>query len=319
MDVKPVFVDYPDGVTTIDANYVRPGLASSHLIVEGEHAAFVETGTSHSVPLLLATLEKKGIPRENVSHVMVTHVHLDHAGGAGELLRFLPGAKLVVHPRGARHMTDPSKLIAGSAAVYGKDQMRVLFGTVVPVPEERILIADDGLRIDFHGRPLYFFDGPGHARHHYCVIDEKYGNFYSGDNFGISYREFDNDQGPFIFPTTTPVQFDPPAMFETWKRVMEQLPEAAYLTHFGRVGNLEKLAADLRDRLSRYVELAEKVRNSGTDREGQLEQGIREILHQDLKKHGCSLSTERIDELLANDCVFNAHGIAVWLDRSASA
>ena len=111
--------DYPDGVTTIDADYVRPGFTSSHLLVEKGHAAFIDTGTTRSVPLLLKVLEEKGISREKVTHVMGTHIHLDHAGGAGVLMQQLPNAVLVVHPRGARHMIDPEKIIAGTVEVYG--------------------------------------------------------------------------------------------------------------------------------------------------------------------------------------------------------
>ncbi|HAF90010.1 MAG TPA: MBL fold metallo-hydrolase, partial [Deltaproteobacteria bacterium] len=113
-------IDYPDGVTTIDVAYVRSGFAASHLIVENGYAAFIDTGTSLSVPLLLKVLAEKGISREKVTHVMPTHVHLDHAGGGGALMQEFPNAVLVVHPRGARHMIDPAKLIAGTVAVYGE-------------------------------------------------------------------------------------------------------------------------------------------------------------------------------------------------------
>ena len=167
--------------------------------MENEHAAFIDTGTTLSVPLLIKVLEEKGISRKKVTHVMVTHVHLDHAGGAGILMQEFPNAVLVVHPHGARHMIDPEKLTAGTVAVYGEENMRKHYGTIIQVPGNHIFITEDESRIDFHGRSLLFLDAPGHARHHYCIIDERTNSTFSGDNFGISYREFDNETASLFF------------------------------------------------------------------------------------------------------------------------
>ena len=308
-------IDYPDGVTTIDVAYVRSGFAASHLIVENGYAAFIDTGTSLSVPLLLKVLAEKGISREKVTHVMPTHVHLDHAGGAGALMQEFPNAFLVAHPRGARHMIDPTKLIAGTVAVYGEEITQKLYGTIVPVPEERVLIAEDESRIDFHGRSLLFLDAPGHARHHYCVIDESTNSLFSGDNFGISYREFDNENGAFIFPTTTPVQFDPEAMRKTLDRLLSYKPQAVYLTHFGRVTNIEKLGSDLRNCLDQFTEMALVLKQEGKAQQDSLASGVQQILRDRLRKHNCQLPESRQDELLAFDYQLNAQGIKVWLDR----
>ena len=307
--------DYPDGVTTIDVAYVRSGFAASHLIVENGYAAFIDTGTTLSVPLLLKVLVEKGISREKVTHVMPTHVHLDHAGGAGALMQEFPNAFLVAHPRGARHMIDPTKLIAGTVAVYGEEITQKLYGTIVPVPEERVLIAEDKSRIDFHGRSLLFLDAPGHARHHYCVIDERSKNLFSGDNFGISYREFDNENGAFIFPTTTPVQFDPEAMRKTLDRLLGYNPQAVYLTHFGHVTNIEKLGSDLRNCLDQFTEMALVLKQEGKAQQDNLASGVQQILRDRLRKHNCQLPESRQDELLAFDYQLNAQGIKVWLDR----
>ena len=271
--------------------------------------------SSLSVPLLLKVLAEKGISREKVTHVMPTHVHLDHAGGAGALMQEFPNAVLVVHPRGARHMIDPTKLISGTVAVYGEEKTQKLYGTIVPVPEERVLIAEDKSRIDFHGRSLLFLDAPGHARHHYCVIDESTNSVFSGDNFGISYREFDNENGAFIFPTTTPVQFDPEAMRKTLDRLLSYNPQAVYLTHFGRVTNVEKLGSDLRNCLGQLVEMALDLKQKGKVQQDNLVSGVQQILRDRLRKHNCQLPESRQDELLAFDYQLNAQGIKVWLDR----
>ena len=214
-------------------------------------------------------------------------------------------------------MIDPTRLIQGTTAVYGEEKMQSLYGEIIPIPKERVIIAEDNMRLDFQGRPFYFFDGPGHARHHYCVFDKRFGNFFSGDNFGISYRELDNRNGPFIFPSTTPVQFEPQLMHQTLNRIMEQKPKNAYLTHYGRVSELQGLADDLRRRLDLFVDLAESLRNREESRVNELEKGIRKILLSELENHECRLELEQIDDLLQYDYVLNAQGIDTWLKRSS--
>ena len=212
-------------------------------------------------------------------------------------------------------MIDPAMLVAGTVSVYGEEKTQKLYGTIVPVPEDRVLIAEDESRIDFHGRSLLFLDAPGHARHHYCVIDESTNNLFSGDNFGISYREFDNENGAFIFPTTTPVQFDPEAMRKTLDRLLSYNPQAVYLTHFGRVTNVEKLGSDLRNCLDQFTEMALVLKQEGKAQQDSLASGVQQILRDRLRKHNCQLPESRQDELLAFDYQLNAQGIKVWLDR----
>jgi hypothetical protein len=138
-------------------------------------------------------------------------VHLDHAGGAGQMMRRCRTRRAVLHPRGAPHLVDPAKLIAGTIAVYGEATYRALYGELLPIPADRVLLADDGLRLRLGQRTFEFIDAPGHARHHHCPIDLDFRDVYAGDNFGICYREFDTAAGPFMLPTTTPVHFEPDA------------------------------------------------------------------------------------------------------------
>ena len=312
--VSPL-IEHPDGITSVDTGYLRPGFDASHLIVEDGQAAFVDVGTTHSVPRLLEALEKKGVRRESVSHVMATHVHLDHAGGAGTLLQELPNAVVVVHPQGTRHLINPEKLVAGTQAVYGEQRFRELYGEVVPVPEERMLIAEDEFRLDFNGRPLLFLDAPGHAKHHYCVIDEKARALFAGDNFGVAYRELVNDKGPFLFPATTPVQFDPEAMHQTLDRLMQYQPQVAYVTHYGRVDEPLRHVDTLHRWVDRYVFEAQAAWEE-EDRQSALETRLRSAMHEVLRTHGCSLSEAEIDRILAVDYELNAQGLLIWLERS---
>ncbi|MFW5453347.1 MBL fold metallo-hydrolase [Thioalkalivibrio sulfidiphilus] len=319
MKNKPHHEDLGHGITMIDAQLYRQGQVSTYLVVQGDRAAFVETGTAHSVPGLLEVLDLKGIPRENVDYVIPTHVHLDHAGGAGALMQHLPNARLVIHPRGARHMIDPSKLNAGAAAVYGETQMERLFGRIIPVSEDRIIEAHDGFELDFNGRPLRFLDTPGHARHHFCVVDETGDGIFSGDTFGLSYREFDTENGPFVFPTTTPVQFDPDALHASVDRLMGQGLSYMYLTHYSRVGDLPRLQADMHQLIDAFVAMAREHAHAGTARHAKLCREMMTLLLQRARAHGCTLPKADMTRLLGPDVGLNVQGLGVWLDKEMGA
>jgi glyoxylase-like metal-dependent hydrolase (beta-lactamase superfamily II) len=315
MDMEGKLTDYAGGITAIDVDYVRPGLAASHLVVDGRRAAFVDTGTTRSVPNLLAALAARGLDPGQVDWVLTTHVHLDHAGGAGELMRHLPNARCVVHPRGARHLADPAKLIAGSIAVYGEARYRELYGDIVPIPEERILVPEDGERITLGSRTLELIHTPGHALHHYCIVDLDHHCIFPGDNFGISYRDFDVDGAEFIMPTTTPVHFDPEAMIASVDRLMSYAPLAMYLTHFGEVRDLERLAAQLKERVGAFVELARQSA-AAPDRTAAMKAEMFRRLCGWLDEHGYRGDLAERHRLLDDDVELNVQGLEVWLDRT---
>lgn len=308
-------IAYEHGIHALDAEYVRPQLAAVYLMIQNGHAAIIETGTNRSVPRVLSALAGLGIPPEAVDYVIVTHVHLDHAGAAGALLAACPNARLVVHPKGARHMIDPEKLIQGSIAVYGEAPFRELYGDILPCPAERVIEADDGFSLDFHGRTLTFVDTPGHARHHFCVHDSASKGFFTGDTFGISYRDFDVDGRPFIFPTSTPVQFEPDALHRSVDRLMAMRPAAVYLTHFGRVTDLARLAADLHVMIDDYARLAMEAPGTGEARRAWLKAALESLYLERLAAHGCAIDPARSRALLVNDTELNAQGLLVWRDR----
>jgi glyoxylase-like metal-dependent hydrolase (beta-lactamase superfamily II) len=308
-------IHYEHGIHVVDAEYLRPGLAAIHLVLQDGHAAIVDTGTGHAVPRVLAALAGLGVSPEAVDYVIVTHVHLDHAGAAGALLRACPNARLVAHPKGARHLVDPARLVAGSIAVYGESVFRDLYGEIVPVAADRVIEAGDGHELDFRGRPFVFLDTPGHARHHFCLWDRTSEGVFSGDTFGIAYREFEVDGRPFLFPTTTPVQFEPEALHQSIDRLMALQPRSAYLTHFGRIEQPARHAAGLHARIDALVELAHAAPGTGATRQDWLETRIEAMLLAGLRAHGCTLTEAEIRSRLANDVNLNAQGLAVWLDR----
>lgn len=315
MDIESKLTDFPDGITAIDTDYVRPQLDASHLLVDHGRAAFVDTGTTLSVPNLLAALEARGIGRDQVDWVLTTHVHLDHAGGAGELMRHLPNARCATHPRGARHLVDPAKLIAGSIAVYGEDRYRELYGDIVPVAEDRMFVPGDGERISVGRRNLELIHTPGHALHHYCVVDLDTRRIFPGDNFGISYRDFDVDGRELIFPTTTPVHFDPVAMRSSIDRLMAYEPVAMYLTHYSQVLQLDRLADDLKRRVDELAQLARSLAIE-PDRASRLRTEMFALMSAWLDAHGYPGDVDERHRLIDDDVELNAQGLEVWLDRS---
>ena len=311
----PFAVPVGNGVYRIDTEYLRPGLAASHLVVDDGHAAFVDTGAAPAHPRLMQALTELGLAPDQVDYVFLTHVHLDHAGGAGQLMRALPRARAVLHPRGAPHMVDPAKLIAGTVAVYGDTMYRELYGEIVPVAAERMILANDGDRIALGSRTFELLDTPGHARHHYCAHDLDHDDIFSGDTFGISYRDFDTAAGAFIFPTTTPVQFDPAALHSSVDRLMARRPRRMVLTHFGPVGDLERLSGDLHADIDEVVAVAR--RHAGVpERADRIAEDVFTYLSARLDSHGFAGDEELRHQLLDPDVRLNTQGLEVWLARA---
>ena len=304
-------MDY--GIHTIDTGFHRPRFDAAYLIVENGRGAFLDCGTSHSVPTLLAALEKVGLHSADIDWLILTHVHLDHAGGAGALLEHLPNARVVVHPRGAPHMIEPARLIAGATAVYGEEEMARSYGTIVPIPAERVDIAHDGHRVDLAGRTFICLDTPGHALHHLCLWDERSRSVFTGDTFGISYRELDTPAGIFLFPTTSPVQFDPEPLKASVQRLADLSPENLFLTHYGRIGDARHHAAVLIELIDAMVERALAL-TAAPDRHAALVAALDDLYVPRAVAHS-GLTPDAVRDTIGMDIELNAQGLGVWLDR----
>jgi glyoxylase-like metal-dependent hydrolase (beta-lactamase superfamily II) len=311
---KPRLYRHPHGITAIDAEYLYPGHAAAHLIVDSGRAAFVDVGTNDSVPYLLAALDELGIARAAVDYLLLTHVHLDHAGGAGALMRELPNARAVLHPRGAPHMIDPLKLIAGSKAVYGEERFARLYGELVPIPAARVHIPKDGERVRLGARELELLYTPGHAAHHYVVVDAAHRSIFSGDTFGISYRALDTAAGPFITPATVPTQFDPEQHLASVDRMLGYHPESIYLMHFSRVTGVPRLGEMLKAQIRAFVAIA-RAHAADSDPHG----GIRTAMLAHwvglLRLQGSTRSPAAIEQALHGDLELNTQGLIAWLHK----
>jgi glyoxylase-like metal-dependent hydrolase (beta-lactamase superfamily II) len=315
---EPTITRHPHGTYAIDAEYLRPGLAAAHLVEHRGRAAFIDVGTTHSVPYLLGALDRLGIARSAVDLLLLTHVHLDHAGGAGELMKALPNARAVLHPRGAPHLIDPGKLVAASRVVYGDELFDRLYGAIAPIAAERVITTQDGDRVELAGRPFELIHTPGHALHHQCIVDVDHAAIFTGDTFGLSYREFDTAQGPFIVPTTTPSQFDPDQLTASIDRIASYRPEAAYLMHYSRVTGIPRLAGELKAQVSQIVEIARRNADR-PDSKDAIKKEMQALWRGLARKHGVQLPDERIDALLRDDAELNAQGLVVWIERQKRA
>lgn len=315
------FARFADDIYAVDAGYVRPLLAAIHLIVERERVAIVDTGGKGSLAPTLAALATLGLTAESVDYVVLTHIHLDHAGGAGNMMRAFPHARLVVHPRGVAHMVAPARLIQGVTAVYGAAEVERLYGQILPIDAARIIPATHELTIDLAGRPLLCLDTPGHARHHIALFDQRSRSVFTGDIFGMAYRELDTDGRQFLFPSTSPVQFDPPAMHASIDLLLAYRPQFAYLTHYSQLADLPAQAIHLRRRIDAHVAIAlqaESTGKLGEARHEQMHAELSEWLLDEVRRFGCPLADDRVLDLFATDLELNARGLAVWLDSRAA-
>lgn len=306
-----------NGSYLIDTGLYGPQRAACYLVEDNGELALLDTGTQHSLPRVLDTIAEIGATPAQVRYVIPTHVHLDHAGGAGQLMQACPNATLVVHPKGHPHMVDPSKLQAGATAVYGEAVFARDFGTLLPIPEPRTLIAEDGQHFDLGRRTLSFVHTPGHANHHGCIFDQTSGHLYTGDTFGLGYRELERNDEPYLVATTTPVAFDPDAWLDSLDRMMALDPQACCLTHFGKIDRPRDRVGMLRESIEAHREIA--LAEEGHDLEGR-DTRLRQAVDALLVEGGSSysgLAADKVREIFVNDIELNAQGLGIWLARRA--
>lgn len=307
------------GVALLDSDYIAPNTAAIYVIVDGGEAAIVETGTAHAVPMVLEALSVLGISSPAVRYVIPTHVHLDHAGGASALMSACPQATLLCHPRAQRHLVDPSRLVAGAEAVYGATRVRELYGPIGPVDASRTITMADGDTAPLGARTLTFLDTPGHARHHFCVLDSGSHGVFTGDTFGLAYPDLVAGGAPFLFPTTTPVQFDPQAMQASVKRLAALDAGTAFLTHFGPVALDEPNALALTQQIDDYVALAQAVAQkvpAGEARVDALQAALTDYTLTRIERLGGTTHPDP-GARLSMDMRLNAQGLDVWLSQQS--
>ena len=305
-----------DGISVIDSGYFSKDFAAIYILRQGNEVAIIETGNKYSATNVQKALKMDGLSFSDVTYIIPTHVHLDHAGGAGELMNRCKNAQLIVHPRGARYMIDPSKLIEGAMAVYGEVNFKKLYGEITPIESTRVIEADDNFVINFNGRELKFIDTPGHARHHFCIWDELTGSMFTGDTFGVSYREFDKEKEVYIFPSTSPVQFDPEALIKSIEKLITYRPKRVCLTHFSAIEPSNKVVDQLIDGIYFVSNLAKKYA-SKDDAELIIHDEMMSYFLEELEKIGFE-DLNFCRERLKLDVKINTQGLIYWQQKISS-
>ncbi len=315
---NPVVPTGPD-TWRLDTGLYRSGHTACYLLHAKGELAFIDCGASNSVPGLLRAIETLGFHPRQVRWILPTHVHLDHAGGAGRLLAACPEAVLAVHHRGLPHLVDPGKLQQGARAVYGEAAFERMFGTLTPAPQARCRALRQGDRLPLGDGELHFIETPGHANHHGCFFHPPSGDLFTGDAFGLRYPELDHRGHPFLLATTTPVAFDPDAWRDSLDRMLAPAPTRACLTHFGPLDHPERHRNALEESLEAHERIAldEERTGSPEGREERLEAALRRHLARLWIGHAPDRPAEEALSLLEEDIRLNAQGLAVWLARRA--
>jgi glyoxylase-like metal-dependent hydrolase (beta-lactamase superfamily II) len=306
-------------LVTIDCEYVAPQLAAAYLREERGEVAFIEANTALAVPRLLAALENEGLSPQAVKYIIITHVHLDHAGGASALVRACPKATVLAHPRAARHLIDPSKLVASATQVYGEEAFAALYGVIEPIPASRVRPLEDEAWVELGGARLQVLHTRGHANHHFVVNDLAREVVYTGDAFGLVYPALQRG-ARFAYPSTSPTDFDGAAAIASVSRILSLKPQAVALTHFGLFDDAAAIGAQLERWLELSSEMVELGAKSG-DEQNVLEQRYRWQLEKELERSsvqaGLSL-TDADRTLLRFDLELNAQGLAVAAIKARS-
>jgi glyoxylase-like metal-dependent hydrolase (beta-lactamase superfamily II) len=211
-------------------------------------------------------------------------------------------------------MIDPTRLIAGSKAVYGEERFARLYGELVPIPPARVHVAADGERLALGGRTLELIHVPGHARHHYAVVDAAHASIFAGDTFGISYRALDTPRGNFITPSTVPTQFEPEEHLASVDRMLSFRPESMYLMHFSRVTGVPRLAELLKAQIRELAAIARRHAHA-PDRAAAIRADMLALWVELARSEGSTLEREALERALAGDLELNTQGLIAWLDR----
>lgn len=291
---------------TIDAD-VTPRFTACYLRLAGQECAFVEAHTAHALPRLLAALADAGRRPEDVRWIVITHAHLDHAAGASALVAACPRATLVTHPRAAKHLVDPAKLVAGAKAVYGEARFRSLYGEVAPIPAERVRALADGESFELGGATLTAWHTSGHAFHHLVVDDPATDTVYTGDTFGLVYPAL-QAHGRFALPSTSPTGFEAVEARKSLDKVLSLGRRTVCPTHYGAWEDPAAIAAQVRrfvDRADAWVEEAARTTDPQPILEARLAHRWRTAIAEEAPRFGAAENA-----LLALDVELNAQGLA---------
>ncbi|NIA12640.1 MAG: MBL fold metallo-hydrolase [Nitrospiraceae bacterium] len=306
-----------NSVITIDCHYLRPKHSAAYLLVEDGQALFIENSTVHAVPLLLEALEQAGLRRDQVRYAIITHLHLDHAGGTSALVRECPNATVLAHPRATRHLVDPERLIAGVKAVYGDEEFERLYAPILPIDERRVRAMADSETLAFGQRTLTFLHTLGHAKHHMCIHDSGSNSVFTGDSFGIYYLAERRSERPFLLCSSAPTDFDPEQARASVRRIMATGAQRLYPTHFGALDDVAGAGEVLLEAIDRVDGVLTRAIASDLTGDTLLrfcEDGVREA--QDALVASCGAQFDEEErQILDEEAHINAQGLAFAAEK----
>ncbi|MDH4201169.1 MAG: MBL fold metallo-hydrolase [Spirochaetia bacterium] len=307
-------------IVTMDCHYVREKLTASYLIKgPGDSGnVIIETGHPGAVKHILAALKENNIATESISHIMITHVHLDHSGGVAGLVKSCPNARVVCHPRARLHLIDPERLVKGSKVVYGEPLFNSLYGKIDPVSDEKIIPVQDGETLEAAGTTFSFLHTEGHARHHICIHDTSSRSIFTGDTFGMAYPDFQIGSRKFIYPATTPSDFDISEARKSIQRILDLGIESVWLTHYGNWSDVQEGAEQIYEALDEIEKIQIKATQESLEGEDLREfcyQGLKKYILNNLETRGLTLSPLQW-KIFDYDVKINASGISWSVDKA---
>ena len=308
--------DLGNGISVIDTGLVAEDVVACYLIKENDQAAIIETGNYLTCERILQTLSDKNLTPDQVQYVIVTHIHLDHAGGASHLMAACPDATLVVHPSGAKHMINPEKLIAASTQVYGEKRFTEMYGTITQIDSQRVRTMEDGEILPFGQRNLEFMYTPGHAYHHFCIWDDVDQSWFTGDTFGLCYKPLKLTPQPLLIPTTTPTQFDPEALKTSISKLLARSPRRMLLTHHGELSASDRhgLESWLHNQIDDYVDITINQAPSCSNHHD-LADILMSYYEGLIATEALDISLEEARSVLRMDLELNAQGLWYWYQK----
>ncbi|MFJ7913982.1 MULTISPECIES: MBL fold metallo-hydrolase [unclassified Lysinibacillus] len=303
-------------IDTHDLN--REQRTSSYLLID-EKIALIETSASPSMPFIVEGLDELHISLEDIQYVIVTHIHLDHAGGAGLFLQSCPNATFVVHPRGVSHMVDPSRLIASAQSVYGAEFDR-LFDPIVPIDAERIIEIGHEEVLSLGQHQLTFYHTEGHARHHVSMHYSATNGLFVGDTTGVRYPEMENESIDLIIPSTSPNQYDPDTMEQSIQLYEKLNASELYFGHFGAYKNPAEAYRQVRYWTPLFLAEGKKALTVSSDFKEQvqfLDTRLKELLYNYLQENGIS-ENHPVYQTIPFDTIVSSMGILDYLEKKNS-
>ncbi|MDY6932996.1 MAG: MBL fold metallo-hydrolase [Spirochaetota bacterium] len=304
-------------ISLIDCNHIFPMYAAAYLLIEGKRCVFVETNTQFAVPRFISELKEYGLGPENVEYIIVTHVHLDHAGGTSALVNLCPNAVVLAQQRAARHIIDPTRLIDAVKALFGEEEFIRIYGEIGPVEEERVRVVRDGEIIEFGNRELKFIYTLGHAKHHMCIYDSGTNGIFTGDSFGLAFPILQSGNRPFIFPSTSPTDFDPNEACDSINKIYNTGARTAFLTHYGPFEHVKEGSEMMIESIHKMENILNDALNSDMDQvslERFCMERMIDFFKDEMESRDLPFSYEN-QKFLQTDIELNAQGIAFAVQR----